>query len=522
MTTTSKPTESFARRRLLQFEGVLNKIFGSDLNPFYHLGALGFFLFWVIVVSGAYLYAFYRTGIELSYPSVEYLTNEQWYFGGIMRSLHRYASDALVFVMMLHLLRELILGRYRGPRWFAWITGVLLIWLIYVAGINGYMMPWDRLAQFAIVGTVEWLDWLPVFGAPMSQSFVSQDALNNRFFTLISFFHTTSPLYVLFFLWIHIVRVSYPAVNPPRALAAGILLTMLVMALLMPAVSQGPADLGTEPRNLGIDWFYLFFLPLLDLSSPRAVWFLTIGLTVFLAVLPWLPTRNKQMPIADVSLENCNGCGRCVADCPYEAVVLQPRTDGMRLMEQAFVVPGRCVSCGICAGACPSSTPFRSDTGYVSGIEMPSMPMAALRAAMTTDLAALKGDARVIVFGCDNAADVEKLRSEGVAIMSLPCTAMLPPSFIEYALHEHRADGVFITGCRENDCYNRLGGEWVTKRLIRKREPRLRGRVDRERNRIRLFWASSVDSHALNQELESFRVSLRRLNEAKGSSANNG
>jgi coenzyme F420-reducing hydrogenase delta subunit len=139
---------------------------------------------------------------------------------------------------------------------------------------------------------------------------------------------------------------------------------------------------------------------------------------------------------------------------------------------------------------------------------MPTMPMAGLRAAMTADLARLKGDARIIMFGCDNAADIGKLRGEGVAVMSLPCTAMLPPSFIEYALHERQADGVFITGCRENDCYHRMGGEWTTQRLAREREPRLRGRVERDRERIRLFWASSADFKELSQELEAFRASL--------------
>ncbi len=511
--TTPKPNESFARRMLLQLEGALNKLFGNDLNPFYHLGALGFYFFWVIAVSGAYLYIFYRTGIDVSYPSVERLTNEQWYFGGIMRSVHRYASDALMLVMALHMLREFILGRFRGARWFAWVTGVLVIWLIYAAGINGYMLPWDRLAQYATVGTMEWFDWLPVFSTPLSQSFASNEALNDRFFSLISFFHTTSPLYVLFFLWIHILRVSYPAVNPKRGLAVGMLLAILVMAALVPAISQGPADLGSEPHNIGIDWFYLFIFPLLDAWYPGAVWAFVLGLTLLLGVLPWLPSKNKQIPVASVSLKNCNGCGRCVADCPYEAVVMQPRSDGMRLMEESRVIADRCVSCGICAGACPSSTPFRTDAAYVSGIEMPSIPMAASRAAMTNDLKKLKGDARVMLFGCDNAADIEKLRSEGVAVMSLPCTAMLPPSFIEYALHEHQADGVFITGCRENDCYHRLGGEWMTRRLTRTREPRLRGRVERDRHRIRLFWASSADFGDLKRELDSFRSSLRAWNE---------
>ncbi len=509
----SEHTEPAARKMLLRFEGILNRIFGNDLNPFYYLGALGFFFFWVIAASGAYLYAFYDTGAAVSYQSVEYLTKDQWYFGGIMRSLHRYAADALVVVMVLHMLREFILGRYRGARWFAWITGVLLIWFIYFTGINGYWMVWDKLAQYSTVVTMEWLDWLPIFSGPMSQSFVSQEAFNDRFFSLISFSHATLPVFVLLLLWVHILRISYPAVNPKRGLVIGMLLALLVLALVKPALSQGEADLGIEPVKVGIDWFYLFIYPLLNIWTAGQVWALVTGITLVLCVLPWVPTRKKQIPVAEVSLKNCNGCRRCVADCPYEAVVMQPRSDGLRFMEEAIVVPDRCVSCGICVGACPSSTPFRSDASYISGIEMPSMPMAGLRAEMTESLAKLKGEARVIVFGCDNAADIGKLRSEGVAVMSLPCTAMLPPSFIEYALFEKQADGVFITGCRESDCYHRMGDLWVKQRLSREREPRLRGRVDRDRGRIRLFWASSADIKELSKELESFRDSLRRLGE---------
>jgi len=505
----SNQAESFAHRTLLRFEGILNKIFGNDLNPFYCLGALGFFLFWVVVVSGVYIYAFYKTGMELSYPSVEYYTHEQWYLGGIMRSLHRYASDALMVVMVLHLLREFILGRYRGARWFTWVTGVPLIWLIFSAGINGYWMVWDTLAQFSTVATIEWFDWLPIFSDPMSGYFASQEGFNDRFFSLVSFAHVTVPLVILIFIWVHILRLSYPVVNPKRGLMLGMLLALLILSLVKPAVSQGPADLGIEPARLGIDWFYLFIYPLLDVWSAGQVWALVIGISLLLCVLPWLPTRHKQIPVAEVHLEDCSGCRLCVADCPYEAVVMRPRSDGMNFMEEAVVVPDRCVSCGICVGACPSSTPFRSETEYISGIEMPSLPMSGFRAAMVTKLARLKGDTRVVVFGCDHAANVENLRGDGIAVLSLPCAAMLPPSFIEYALREQQVEGVFVTGCRESDCYYRMGDLWTKQRLAAKREPRLRNRTDRER--IAQFWASSADAEELALELDKFRSNLRGL-----------
>lgn len=500
---------SFAHKSLLWLDGILNTIFGNKLNPLYHLGALGFYFFWVVAISGAYIYAFYKTGIELSYPSVEYYTNEQWYLGGIMRSLHRYASDAMVLVMILHLLREYILGRHRGARWFAWVTGVILLWMIFAAGINGYWMVWDKLAQYSVVATVEWFDWLPIFSEPLARTFITYEALNDRFFTLISFAHVTVPLLILFLLWIHIMRISYPVVNPRKGLAIGMLLMMLAMALILPVQSQGVADMAVEPNNLHIDWFYLWVYPLLGVWTAGQVWALVFGITLLLCSVPWLPSKNKQIPIAEVSLKDCSGCRLCVADCPYEAVVMRQRTDGMNFAEEAVVVPDRCVSCGICVGACPSSSPYRGEAQYISGIEMPSMQMSALRTAMKEAISKLEGEVRIMLIGCDNAANVGLLRSRDVAVFSLPCIAMLPPSFIEYALRGNTIDGVFLTGCREGDCLHRLGVAWIEQRLSAEREPHLRRRVRRER--VREYWAAASDLGELEMEIKAFQLALSVL-----------
>ena len=102
-----------------------------------------------------------------------------------MRSLHRYASDAMVVVMVLHLLREFSLDRYRGPRWFTWVTGVPILLLVVASGITGYWLVWDKLAQYVAVVTTEWLDRLPIFGQSIARNFLSPDSLDDRFFTLL-------------------------------------------------------------------------------------------------------------------------------------------------------------------------------------------------------------------------------------------------------------------------------------------------------------------------------------------------
>jgi quinol-cytochrome oxidoreductase complex cytochrome b subunit len=42
--------------------------------------------------------------------------------------------------LRLHLSREFILGHLRGPRWFAWFTGVVLLWFVFACGISGYWL----------------------------------------------------------------------------------------------------------------------------------------------------------------------------------------------------------------------------------------------------------------------------------------------------------------------------------------------------------------------------------------------
>ncbi|MBL4566888.1 MAG: hypothetical protein JKY85_02490, partial [Porticoccus sp.] len=81
---------------LFQFlESTFNQIFGERWNPWYQLGALSFYFFWIVTATGLYLFIFFDTSINGAFESMESLTHDQWFFGGIMRSLHRYASDAM-------------------------------------------------------------------------------------------------------------------------------------------------------------------------------------------------------------------------------------------------------------------------------------------------------------------------------------------------------------------------------------------------------------------------------------------
>ncbi len=489
-------------------ERALGTVFPAQWNPLLNLGALGFFFYWVITASGIYVYIFFDTGIHQSYDSIEYMTHDQWYAAGVMRSLHRYASDALIVVMLLHLVREFGLGRFRGARWFSWVTGIVAMVLIYVSGITGYWLVWDNLAQYVAIVTTEWLDWLPIFGEPVARNFLSPTMLDNRFFTLMIFMHIAVPLIALAILWIHLQRVMKPNINPPRGLAVGTGVSMLVLSLVYPALSQAPANLNKVPGEVGLDWFYLPLYPLMENWPGSVTWGGGLCLLVIFLAIPFLPPMRRP-PVAKVDLANCNGCRRCFNDCPYEAITMVTRKDGRPFEAEPEVDPAMCVSCGLCAGSCPTSMPFRRRSGLSPGIDLPDFTMAMLRDQVEEAAAKLSGACRLIVFTCDNGMPARKIASADTAAISLRCIGHLPPSFIDYVFSNRLAEGVVLTGCRENACHARFGVAWTQERLNGTRDPHLRRRVPRER--IRTIWCGAGGGREFAAEVERFRQSLGAL-----------
>lgn len=486
-----------------RLEHAFDAPFGPTDNPLRHLGAVGFLCLWILVATGLYLYIVLDTSIEGVYNSIGYLSSEQWWFGGILRSLHRYASDAFVVVMFLHLIREWAFERYTNFRLYSWMTGIPLIWFVYVSGIGGYWIVWDRVAQFSAVATSELLDWFDMMTEPMARNFLTPEAVTDRFFSFLIFLHIGIPLLLILALWAHVHRISQVDHFPAKRLAWGTLAALTALSLIHPAQSDLPADLALTATETRLDWFLLFVHPLTYWTSAGVVWTLLFGGTLLLAVLPLLPHAARK-PVAVVDPPNCNGCRRCYVDCPYSAVVMAPHPDKPH-HQIAIVDPDNCAGCGICVGSCPSSTPFRSQEELVTGIDMPDQPIRALRRELEAKLAALAGQTRIVVFGCASGADIARLQAPDTAVLGMRCTGMLPPAFVEYALRAG-ADGVLITGCREGGCPWRFGNTWTSQRLSHNREPYLRPQVPRER--VREAWADPQDADRLAAALAEFRKDL--------------
>ncbi|HTN67742.1 MAG TPA: hydrogenase iron-sulfur subunit [Burkholderiaceae bacterium] len=481
-------------------EHTFDRPFGAALNPLKHLGALGFMLLWLLVASGTILYIVLDTSAAGAHRSIEALAEVPWMLGTALRGVHRYAADAFVLVMLAHIVREWALGHYRHFRRIPWLIGVPLVALVFVSAVGGFWLNWDRLGQYSVVATAEWIDVLPFLGSPLARNFLGAVSLGDRLFTLFVFIHIGVPLLLIFGLWFHIQRLSLAKVFPPRALARGTFLMLLALSFMLPVYSQGPADLSSVPTALSFDWLLLFIHPLADATSATTVWVL-LGLAfVLLSLPPFLPAPPRQ-PAAVVYPDHCSGCARCFDDCPYSAITMVPHPNGRPGMRMAEVRADLCASCGICAGACPSSTPFRGVETLMTGIDMPQLPIDHLRRQLVRGLRAMPGARRFVVFGCEQGART-RLQAPDVAHFELVCAGMLPPSFVEYALRAG-ADGVLINGCREGGCEFRLGQRWTAERLTGNREPHLRRSVPTER--WHTAWTDPGDEHALAAAVDELR-----------------
>ena len=142
-----------------------------------------------------------------------------------------------------------------------------------------------------------------------------------------------------------------------------------------------------------------------------------------------LAATQKTGAAAVVHLDECNGCGQCAVDCPFDAISVRTRTDGARWEYEVVVEDKLCAACGICVGSCHSSNLFRSRCRE-TGIDMPQFPIDDVRTQTKDRPGCITRQYQIIVFGCDHAFDVAELQDPNVAVLSFfLCTGMMPPTW---------------------------------------------------------------------------------------------
>lgn len=132
----------------------------KSVNWFFTLGSASLTVFIIQAISGAFLAMGYTpstapvetaNGISNeALESVRYLTGEGISnIGYWVRGFHHYGANAMVIVVVLHMLRVFFMGSYKYPRELTWFTGVFILLLVLGFSFTGYLLPWDNRAYWA-------------------------------------------------------------------------------------------------------------------------------------------------------------------------------------------------------------------------------------------------------------------------------------------------------------------------------------------------------------------------------------
>jgi cytochrome b6 len=289
------------------------------LSYWYFLGGITLFLFMIQVATGILLLLYYRPGSNEAFESVQYLMT-QVQFGWLIRSIHSWSANLMIFTAFAHMFSVLFLKAYRKPRELTWISGVILLGLVMGFGFSGYLLPWNTLAFFATKVGTEIAGQVPLIGRPIMIFLRGGEEVTGATLTRFFGFHVAVlPAIVTLLIGVHLLFVQRQGMSVPpsvekeweanpsairetkffpnfalRELMAWYVgLGILgVLAAMFPWNLGVKADLfASAPAGIKPEWYFLFMFQALKLL-PSKVWFIdgeVLGILFFgLVGLLWL------------------------------------------------------------------------------------------------------------------------------------------------------------------------------------------------------------------------------------------
>jgi cytochrome b6 len=292
----------------------------------YYFGGMTLFLLLIQVGTGILLLFYYRPSAEEAYESVQHLMTDVA-FGWLVRSIHGWAANLMIFMLFVHLFSVWFLKAYRPPREGTWLTGVGLLGLSLTFGFTGYLLPWNKLAYFATrVGTAI-IGVLPVIGPFFLRLLRGGDEVTGATLTRFFAIHVgILPAATVLFLGLHLFLVQKHGMSVPLGIerqggtrgvmaffpdfllrdAVGWLSAVAILATL---AAFFPIDLGQKadplasaPAGIKPEWYFVFmfqtlkYLPshILGIAGD-VIGILGFGLGgLFVLLLPFLDRRAAR------------------------------------------------------------------------------------------------------------------------------------------------------------------------------------------------------------------------------------
>lgn len=151
----------------------------------YVWGSTLVYTFLVQVITGLCLWTAYSPSVQNAWASIHYL-EEFMPWGRWIRGIHHFTAQAMVVLLVLHLLQVILDGAYRAPREINYWLGWVLAFCVMGLALTGYLLPWDQKGYYATQVATKILGATPWVGPALQQ--LVQGGPNYGQLTLTRFF----------------------------------------------------------------------------------------------------------------------------------------------------------------------------------------------------------------------------------------------------------------------------------------------------------------------------------------------
>jgi cytochrome b6 len=260
----------------------------------YYFGGMTLFLFMIQVITGILLLLYYRPSAAEAFESIQFLVTEME-FGWLVRSIHSWSANLMIFAMFIHLFSALFLQAYRAPREITWLSGGGLLGLMLALGFTGYLLPWNELAFFATRVGTEIPGVVPVVGPFLRRLLRGGDDVTGATLTRFYGIHVAIlPAIVTVILGLHLFLVQKHGMSRPPSAESGeaakrtmpffpnfflrdLVGWLCALGVLAALAAYFPAELGKKadpfqsaPIGIKPEWYFMAMFQTLKLL-PRHI-----------------------------------------------------------------------------------------------------------------------------------------------------------------------------------------------------------------------------------------------------------
>jgi ubiquinol-cytochrome c reductase cytochrome b subunit len=182
-------------------------VFGSALTV----------IFMVQVFTGLLLMTSYSPSSAMAWASVFYISHDMW-MGWFVRGVHHFAAQAMVVLLVCHLLQVLWAGAYRQPRELNWWFGMALLFLTLGFSLTGYLLPWDQKGYWATKVATNIMGGAPLIGPYLQKVVVGGSDYGNQTVTRFYGLHVGAlPLLLVLCLVAHVALFRRHGITVPKS-----------------------------------------------------------------------------------------------------------------------------------------------------------------------------------------------------------------------------------------------------------------------------------------------------------------